>query len=134
MGRYEGLRGAGKGARRQVRMNRPATSVQVHRGRVTGVATTQGTVSTPNVVVAAGPWSRAFMTDLGVDIPLQTVRHQVITLHRPEDLAADHAIVGDIVNSLSARPEAGHLTLIGVGEDEQVEVGGHDHGVDVAVA
>ncbi len=118
----------------ELRMNETVTSVDVEGGRVTGVTTTQGTVSTPKVVVAAGPWSRAFMAALGVDMPLQTVRHQVITLRRPESLAADHAIVGDIVNSLSARPEAGRLTLVGVGEDEDVEVEAYDHGVDVAVA
>ena len=118
----------------EVRMNETVISVDVEGGRVTGVTTTQGTVSTPNVVVAAGPWSRAFMAAVGVDVPLQTVRHQVITLRRPESLAADHAIVGDIVNSLSARPEAGRLTLVGVGEDEEVEVDAYDHGVDTAVA
>ena len=41
-------------------------------------------------------------------------------------------MLGDIVNSLSARPESGNLTLIGVGEGEQAQPDSYDQGVDMA--
>ena len=71
---------------------------------------------------------------LGVDIPLETVRHQVIIIRRPEDILPDHPIVGDVVNLTSFRPDIGNLTQIGYGEDEKVEPEGYNQGVDMPVA
>ena len=116
----------------RIRMRTPATEIEVTGGRVTGVVTPVGRVSTHVAVVAAAPWSDVLLRRLGVTAPLQAVRHQIITLRRREDLVPDHPVVGDVVNSLSARPDVGNLTLVGVGEDEQVPVEGYDHGVDMA--
>ncbi len=116
-----------------IRMNATVTGVEVRGGRVKAVTTTEGTLSTPVVVVAAGPWSRPFLRDLGVEVPLRTVRHQVVTFRRPKDQVPRHPVVGDIPNSLSACPEAGGLTLVGVGEDELASPEGYDHGVDMSV-
>ena len=108
-----------------------ATGVEITEGRVTAVSTATERVETPTAVVAAGPWSRLFLDRLGVDVPLRTVRHQVVMLRRPEDLVPDHPIIGDVVNDLSARPDAGNLTLIGVGEDEWVGPDEYNQGVDM---
>jgi len=109
------------------------TGIDVDAGKVTGVVTTQGRISTGATVVATGPWSKPFLAGLGVDLPLRTVRHQVVTLRRPEDRVPDHPAIGDQVNSLSARPDVGHLTLVGVGEDEEAAPDRYAQGVDTEV-
>ena len=109
----------------------PALSIEVSGGRAVAVKTPQGSVSTPKVVMAAGPWSRQVLSKVGIDAPLETVRHQVFVLRRPESLEQMHPIIGDVVNDLSARPDIGGLTLVGVGEDERGDPDGYDQGVDM---
>jgi glycine/D-amino acid oxidase-like deaminating enzyme len=117
----------------QVTTDAVVTGVEVAGGRVTAVSTANGRVETPIAVVAAGPWSRALLHEIGVDVPLRTVRHQVVMLRRPEDLVPDHPIVGDVVNDFSARPDAGNLTLVGVGEDDEVGPDQYNQGVDMSM-
>ena len=109
----------------------PATGIEVTGGRVTAVLTQNGRVETPIAVVATGPWSRPFLADVGVDVPLDTVRHQVVMLRRPQDVVPEHPIMGDVVNDFSARPDAGNLTLVGVGEQESVGPDEYNQGVDM---
>ena len=82
-------------------------------------------------MVAAGPWSREELARVGVELPLDTVRHQVATLNRPVDQIPDHPTVGDIAQSFSFRPDGAALTLVGFGEEE-AEVESYDQGVDMA--
>ena len=117
----------------QIRADTPVTEIEVKRGRVTAVVTSQGRIETPMAVVAAGPWSGPLLAKAGVDVPLRTLRHQVVMLRRPQDVVPDHPIIGDIVNDLSARPDVGNLTLIGVGEDEFVGPDEYNQGVDMPV-
>ena len=117
-----------------VKAGTPVTGIEVTGGRVRAVVTPEGRVETPIAVVAAGPWSRPLLERVGVEVPLRTVRHQVVMLRRPDDDVPDHPIIADVVNSLSARPDAGNLTLIGVGEDESVRPDEYNQGVDMPVA
>ena len=107
------------------------TDVEVTGGKVRAVITPDGRVETPIAVVAAGPWSRPLLEKIGVDVPLETVRHQVVTLRRPQDRVPEHPIIGDVVNDLSARPDIGNLTLIGVGEDEEADPDTYNQSVDM---
>ena len=115
----------------EIQLRTPAIGIQVSGDRVRGVVTSQGTVETPVAVVAAGPWSREELGKVGVELPLDTVRHQVAMLTRPVDQIPHHPIVGDIAQSFSFRPEGATMTMIGFGED-QAEVETYDQGVDMA--
>ena len=115
----------------RVQANTPVTEIEVSGGRVTGVVTPQGRIEAPIVVVAAGPWSGPLLSGVGLDVPLRPLRHQVLMLRRPEDQVPDHPIIGDVVNDFSARPDAGNLTLVGVGEDEFVGPDEYNQGVDM---
>ena len=118
----------------EIVMRNPAGEIRISGGRVWAVVTEQGVVETPVVVVAAGPWSRRFLSGpagIRIDLPLNTVRHQVATVTRPIDQWADHPTVGDIAQSFSFRPEGTGLTLVGFGEDE-AEVDTYNQGVDLA--
>ena len=109
------------------------TGIETVNSRVTAVTTAGGRTETPVAVVAAGPWSKPFLDGVGVDVPLSTVRHQVVMVQRPAELALGHPAVGDIVNDLSTRPDAGDISLIGVGEDEFVGPDEYNQGVDMAM-
>ena len=118
-----------RGAR--VLSDTPALGIETAGGRVSAVLTERGRIETPVAVVAAGPWSGPFLKSVGVDLPLRPIRHQVIMLRRPQDVVPDHPIIGDVVNDMSPRPDAGNLTLIGVGEDEYAEPDTFNQGVDM---
>ena len=123
-----------KGAREmgaEIVMRNPAGEIRISGGRVRAVVTEQGVVETPVAVVAAGPWSRRFLFGMGIDLPLDTVRHQVATVTRPIDQLPSHPIVGDIAQSFSFRPEGTGLTLVGFG-DEDADVESYNQGVDMA--
>ena len=117
----------------EVELGAEVTGVEVTGARVTAVLTAGGRIETPVAVIAVGPWSGPLLERLGVSVPLRPLRHQVIMLRRPEDLVPDHPVLGDVVNDLSARPDAGNLTLIGVGEDEFVGPDEYNQGVDMPV-
>ena len=117
----------------RVRTNALVTGVEITGGRVTAVVTPEERIHTPVAVVAAGPWSKPLLDKIGAEVPLRTVRHQVVMLRRPDDQVPDHPAIGDVVNSLSARTDAGNLTLIGVGEDESVGPDEYNQGVDMPV-
>ena len=114
----------------EIQMRNPATGIEVTGGKVRAVLSSQGRVETPVAVVAAGPWSRRQLADIGVDVPLVPVRHQVATLTRPLDRIPNHPTVGDIAQSFSFRPEGSSMTLVGFGEEE-AEVDGYNEGVDM---
>ena len=71
-------------------------------------------------VVATGPWSRRFLMQHGIDLPLEATRHEVIHLKRPVDKIPYHPGGGDIANLIYFRPEGADLTLVGNGNIEQV--------------
>ncbi len=118
-----------KGAR--ILSESPAVGIEITANRVTAVLTEGGRIETPIAVVAAGPWSGPLLASIGVDVPLRPIRHQVIMLRRPQDLVPEHPIIGDVVNDMSPRPDAGNLTLIGVGEDEEASPDTFNQGVDM---
>ena len=119
-----------KGA--EVNLETPATRIKVSGSRVQGVETAHGMVSAPIVVVAAGPWSTALLQDIGIQLPVRPVRHQLIVLQRPADLLPDHPVVGDLVHETSFRPDSTNLTLIG-SEEEEVDLETWNPGVDMDV-
>ncbi len=126
-----GYSGAARDRGARVMSGTPATGVEVSGDRVTAVTTADGRIETPIAVVAAGPWSGPFLSNLGVEMPLRPIRHQVIMLRRPQDVVPDHPIIGDVVNDMSPRPDLGGLTLIGVGEEEDAEPETFNQGVDM---
>ncbi len=62
----------------------PATAIETDGGAVTAVRTDRGSVETDELVVAAGPWTDRLMSTVGVDIPLERSREQVLLLEAPE--------------------------------------------------
>ena len=116
----------------EIQSRAPALGIELAGGRVTAVLTEQGRVETSSVVMAAGPWSKAELAKIGVDVPLVPVRHQVATFTRPVVQLPQHPAVGDFAQSCSFRPDGTSMTLVGFGEDEEVDVASYNEGVDMA--
>ena len=65
-----------------VRAHTPVTAIRTDGGRVTGVSTPDGTVDTPHVVLAAGPWAAKLAAPLGVVLPMLPRKAQCLATVR----------------------------------------------------
>lgn len=70
----------------EVRTNTEVKQIVARDGRVTGVATDDGLVETPLVVVAAGPWISRLARIAGMDIPIAGVRGWLLLTRRTDHL------------------------------------------------
>jgi sarcosine oxidase subunit beta len=103
------------------------TGIQTGGGCVRTVETNQGTISTPMVVNAAGPWAGLIGEMAGVEIPITPVRRQwFVTSHLPE-IPPDFPFVIDFAQSLYFHREGNGL-LIGMSNPD--EPPGFDQNVD----
>ena len=118
----------------EIALRAPANRIEISGGRVRAVVTDQGRIETPVAIVAAGPWSKAELAKVGVDVPLVPVRHQVASIARPVDQLPPHPTVGDIAQSFSFRPDGASMTLMGFGDDEEADVETYNQGVDMDTA
>lgn len=101
-------------------LNTRALSINIERGRVTGLTTDKGTLSAGAVVVAAGPWSPQLINPSGIELPVQASRHQVCVYKWPPGF--DYGVVyADFVGCIYMRPETGDLMLVGSIEEEEAE-------------
>ncbi len=94
----------------RVRQNAAVAEILVERGRVTGVRLTDGSVvSTPTVVLAAGPWSAALLRSHGIDLPITVHREQIVLVDPGTDLGPV-PVFSDLVSLQYVRPEtSGHI-------------------------
>ena len=81
------------------------TDVLVEDGRVRGVVTDQGTVSTPVVVNAAGPWAGVIGEMAGLEIPVVPLRRQIVVTGPIPEVPDDFPFVIDFAQSLYFHPE-----------------------------
>ncbi len=102
-----------------VQLQTPATGIEVTGGRVVAVRTANERIETPMAVVATGPWSRPFLLQQGIDLPLEATCHEVFHLKRPIDLLPYHPGGGDLDRLVYFRPEGTDLTLVGNGNIEE---------------
>jgi sarcosine oxidase subunit beta len=114
-------------------LNTTVTKIHAVGGRVVGVETPRGRISTPIVVIAAGPWSPLLFGQVGIDLPQKAMRHQVLTLQRDLHRLPSHPIVADLINEVSFRTEGQDLTLVSYGEEDS-EIEGYNPGVDAAAS
>ena len=89
------------------------TGVRVAGGRVVGVETEDGPISTAAVVVATGPWANQLAAPLGETLPITPLRVQMVHLRRPPSLESLTAIVIDFITGAYLRVNSGFKTLVG---------------------
>ncbi len=96
-----------------MRIGQDALRISAGEGGILQVETNRGVIESPVVVIAAGPWSGRLLATAGVSLPLQPVRHPVVSFRRPQDFGPAHHSIIDLPGGVYARPESGGLTLLG---------------------
>jgi sarcosine oxidase subunit beta len=107
--------------------NVEVTGIQVAAGRVIGVETNQGKVSTRVVVNAAGPWAGQISRLAGVEVPIVPLRRQIMTTTPLLEVPQDFPFVLDFAQSLYFHRE-GDGILTGMSNNN--ERAGFDQTVD----
>ncbi|MEI2618810.1 MAG: FAD-dependent oxidoreductase [Thermomicrobiales bacterium] len=103
----------------RVRERCAVTGLQSDGGRVMGVETTDGPVSAGAVVCAAGAWSVPLLAGIGLAVPVEAQRVQVVVLNRPLEMPADGTMTYvDTAAGFFCRDWGPGRTLAGVGGGE----------------
>lgn len=76
------------------------TDILVEDGHIEGVVTNQGTISTPVVVNAAGPWAGVIGEMAGLDIPVVPLRRQIVVTGPLSEVPDDFPFVIEFERSL----------------------------------
>lgn len=103
------------------------TGIQVKDGRIQGVVTNLGEITTPAVVNAAGPWAGEVGDLAGVEIPIVPLRRQIAVTGPIPELPPDFPFVIDFEQSLYFHPEGDGLLTGMSNPNEKV---GFDQSVD----
>jgi sarcosine oxidase subunit beta len=90
------------------------SAIKIRAGRVEGVDSSQGEFYAPIVINAAGAWAAQVGRMAGLDLPVDTWRHDTLFVHRPPEIGPSHPTVIDSINDMYFRPETGGLTLVGL--------------------
>jgi sarcosine oxidase subunit beta len=105
----------------------PATGIDVSNGSVRRVVTNAGSIETPTVVIASGPWSAQVGAMAGIDLPIQPIRRQIAVTGPIPGLRPDFPFVIDFSRALYFHRE-GNGILTGMSNRE--EAPGFDTRVD----
>jgi sarcosine oxidase subunit beta len=89
-------------------------SVVVEGEAVVGVETDRGRFAAPVVVDVAGAWAAELARTAGVDVPVETWRHDTAYFGLPEGRGPGFPIVIDEANQVYFRPEGREMMLVGV--------------------
>jgi sarcosine oxidase subunit beta len=114
--------GCARGMGARLLQDTTVTGIHTEAGRVSQVVTDSGGIGTTVVVNAAGAWGAHIGAMVGVELPIQGWRHQVLFLQRPPELAEPHPTVIDDIATQYFRPETGQLTLVGLEDGNEVGV------------
>ena len=87
------------------------TGIDVQRGKVAGIETTRGYVSTQTVVNAAGPWAAGVAQLAGVEVPVEPLRRQIVKTEPFEQLSSRLPMVIDMSSGFHFRPEGSSFLL-----------------------
>jgi glycine/D-amino acid oxidase-like deaminating enzyme len=108
--------------------------VTTSSGRVTGVVTGDGEISTVVVVNACGPWGDRIGRMVGIDYPITFSREHEAVFDAPEGFE-EFPVVSDVPQRIYCRPYVGGKILVGQGWPKQVEPADpetYDDGTDEA--
>ncbi len=98
-----------------------ATGIDVDGGRVTGVQTDAGTISTPVVVNATGPWSAKLASWAGIEVPITVTREQDILLRCADAAVTPRLAVSNGADRTYWRPAGDGRVLAGDGYPKDIE-------------
>jgi sarcosine dehydrogenase len=90
------------------------TSIEVDRGVIKAVVTSQGRIACEKVVICGGQWTRALASTVGVNVPLVSIEHQyVITAQLPGGVPSTLPTLRDPDRLTYYKEEVGALVMGG---------------------
>ena len=104
----------------------PATGIEIDAGRVTGVETAAGRISTPVVVNATGPWSGIVASWAGILVPITVTREQDILLRCDDAAVTPRLAVSNGADRTYWRPAGDGQVLAGDGYPKDIETADPD--------
>jgi sarcosine oxidase subunit beta len=107
--------------------NIEVVGIQVPAGKIAGLETNQGTISTRVIVNAAGPWAGLIGQMAGVAIPIVPYRRQIITTTPLPEVPPDFPFILDFAQSLYFHREGNGILT---GMSNLNEKAGFDQTVD----
>ena len=110
---------AARNAGAKIREGVEVTTVHQSGGRVKGISTSDGDAPADIVICAAGPWSTAILGTVGIEVPISTIRVQIIIAQRPIELIEPHYIYLDTAAGIFTRPWGPGRSLVGVAGGDQ---------------
>lgn len=96
-----------------LRIGTTARGISVKSGRVDGVKTDAGVISSPLVFNAAYVWAPRLLKPLGVRVPITPARAQIGLFRRPGDYGPQPHMVIDLVQGSYMYDHPGDLMLVG---------------------
>jgi len=90
-----------------------ASAFVVESGLVRGVITDRGSISSPLVICATGPWTRPLFRQAGCDLPIECEYHQVAILRNAPDMKGGGCACIDSVTATYFRSDAHDKFLVG---------------------
>ncbi|HHW02449.1 MAG TPA: FAD-binding oxidoreductase [Thermoanaerobacterales bacterium] len=96
-----------------------ATGIDVVEGRVRGVQTNKGYISTDKVVIAAGAWSKQVGEMAGCDVPVRPERHQILVTEPVNPILGP--MLMSFAGNIYLQQEPGGEFIMGFGKDEPPE-------------
>ena len=90
-----------------------ATALQLEGDCVRGIEADQGTISSPIVIVATGPWTRPLLRQAGYDLPIECEYHQVAILRNSPGMKGGGCACIDSVTATYFRSDAHDKFLVG---------------------
>jgi sarcosine oxidase, subunit beta len=110
------------GVRHGVRplLGQAATAIRLEAGRVTGVETDAGFLSTGTVVNAAGGWGPELARTAGLELPVSLRRVQVARVRQPLDRPQARRTFSDMATNLVLRPDRAGTALVVAYQPEEL--------------
>jgi sarcosine oxidase subunit beta len=110
------------------------TGLQLESGRIRGVLTNGGAISTDVAINVAGPWAAGIAAMAGIEIPIGPSRHPVVILQRPPHWRGRTPVWADLITGWYFKPEGQHALMVGclseVEKDRNVNIETHATNVD----
>jgi glycine/D-amino acid oxidase-like deaminating enzyme len=91
-----------------------ATGIRVHHGKVEGIRTDKGFISSRTVVNAGGPWAKEVGRWVEVEIPIMNLARTIVVTGPFADIPNDRPFLDDMTLEWYCRPELSGL-LMGMG-------------------
>lgn len=114
-----GFAKAAQAAGVEINRETEVTGITTEAGRVTSVQTTRGSISTRNVVNAAGPYARTIACMAGLDLPVHPQRrHIFITEPILKQVPASHIMVIDFKSTFYFHREGAGM-LFGMSDPDE---------------